>query len=93
MTQGSSSPSGGVVAAVDLGATSGRVVLGHVDRDGVRLQHVARFANEPVTMPEGRPTSQGAGGAGRVGLHWDVLGLGRGLDRGRLLGRGLRAAA
>jgi len=82
MTQGSSSPSGGVVAAVDLGATSGRVVLGHVDRDGVRLQHVARFANEPVTMPEGRPTSQGAGGAGRVGLHWDVLGLWRSVAAG-----------
>jgi len=71
-------PSGGVVAAVDLGATSGRVVLGHVDRDGVRLQHVARFANDPVTLPEG----QGAAGAGRAGLHWDVLGLWRSVAAG-----------
>jgi rhamnulokinase len=78
MSQGSSSPAGGVVVAVDLGATSGRVVLGHVDRDGVRLQHVARFANDPVTLPEG----QGAGGAGRVGLHWDVLGLWRSVVAG-----------
>lgn len=69
---------GGVVVAVDLGATSGRVVLGHVDRDGVRLQHVARFANEPVALPEGR----GEGGAGRVGLHWDVLGLWRSVTAG-----------
>ena len=75
---------GGVVAAVDLGATSGRVVLGHVDRDSVRLQHVARFANEPVTLPEGRPVGQGtsAGGAGRVGLHWDVTGLWRSVTAG-----------
>ncbi|KQR46859.1 carbohydrate kinase [Frigoribacterium sp. Leaf164] len=62
---------GGAVAAVDLGATSGRVVVGRVDRDGVRLQHVARFANEPVAVPEREP----GGVAGRVGLHWDALGL------------------
>lgn len=31
----------GTVAAVDLGATSGRVILGHVDTDGVRMEHVA----------------------------------------------------
>jgi rhamnulokinase len=75
---GRSGRSGGVVAAVDLGATSGRVVLGHVDRDGVRLQHVARFANDPVTLPEGGAE----GGAGRLGLHWDVLGLWRSVAAG-----------
>ncbi|MBF4602200.1 rhamnulokinase [Frigoribacterium sp. VKM Ac-1396] len=83
---GSTGAGGGVVAAVDLGATSGRVVLGHVDRHGVRLQHVARFANEPVTLPEGRGDGEGAvesaGGAGRVGLHWDVLGLWRSATAG-----------
>lgn len=36
------------VAAVDLGASSGRVVLGHVDRDSARLEEVHRFPNEPV---------------------------------------------
>lgn len=56
------------VAAVDLGATSGRVILGHVGPDELRLQHVARFANRPVTVPEG------AGGSVE-GLHWDILGL------------------
>ncbi|RPE77827.1 MULTISPECIES: rhamnulokinase family protein [unclassified Frondihabitans] len=56
----------GAVAAVDLGATSGRVILGHVGPNELRLQHVARFANRPVGVPEGE---------GREGLHWDVLGL------------------
>lgn len=49
---------GGVVAAVDLGATSGRVMLGYVDGDRVRLEQVARFANGPVARPDG--------------LHWDL---------------------
>lgn len=53
------------VAAVDLGATSGRVMVGRVQRDSVVLHEAARFANEPVALREG----------GRVGLHWDVLGL------------------
>ncbi|MBF4583489.1 rhamnulokinase [Curtobacterium sp. VKM Ac-2865] len=53
---------GGSVAAVDLGATSGRVVVGHVDADGVRMEQVARFPNGPVTRTEG----------GRDTLHWDV---------------------
>ncbi|AMM22862.1 carbohydrate kinase (plasmid) [Frondihabitans sp. PAMC 28766] len=56
----------GTVAAVDLGATSGRVILGHVSPNELRLQHVARFANRPVSVPEG---------SGARGLHWDVLGL------------------
>jgi rhamnulokinase len=53
--------SAGTVAAVDLGATSGRVVLGHVRADEVRLTPVARFANRPVRTPDG--------------LHWSVLEL------------------
>jgi rhamnulokinase len=69
-----STVSGGAVAAVDLGATSGRVMVGRVDREGVRLRPVARFANDPVTVPEG--------GAGRLGLHWDVLGLWRSVTAG-----------
>jgi rhamnulokinase len=55
------------VAAVDLGATSGRVMLGHVDAGSVRLDQVARFANGPVRQDDG--------------LHWDVSGLyGHALD-------------
>ncbi|MCB7135324.1 rhamnulokinase [Cellulosimicrobium marinum] len=51
----------GAVAAVDLGATSGRVIVGHLDGPDLRLRHVARFPNEPVRT--------------RDGLHWDLLGL------------------
>ena len=36
------------VAAVDLGATSGRVMLGYVGHNELRLQPVARFPNGPV---------------------------------------------
>ncbi|MBF4622418.1 rhamnulokinase family protein [Clavibacter sp. VKM Ac-2542] len=60
------------VAAVDLGATSGRVVVGHVGQDELRLRHVARFPNQPVRTHEG----------GSSGLHWDILGLHRSLSLG-----------
>lgn len=54
--------SGGVVAAVDLGATSGRVMLGYVGDGTLRLEAVARFPNGPVTGPDGA-------------LHWDFTAL------------------
>jgi rhamnulokinase len=60
------------VAAVDLGATSGRVIVGHVGRDELRLRHVARFPNQPVRIHEG----------GCSALHWDILGLHRSLTAG-----------
>jgi rhamnulokinase len=47
--------------AVDLGAESGRVVVGTLDRGKISLEQVSRFANRPVRLPDG--------------LHWDVLGL------------------
>jgi rhamnulokinase len=50
-----------VVAAVDLGASGGRVIAGQVSPDGVRLHAVSRFPNEPVF-------------AGRT-LYWDILRL------------------
>ena len=49
------------LAAVDLGASSGRVVLGRVGPDVLELTEVARFRNGPVRLPDG--------------LYWDVLGL------------------
>ncbi|WP_433300301.1 rhamnulokinase [Actinoplanes sp. CA-030573] len=52
-------------AAVDLGASSGRVMVGRVGESGVELTEVHRFANEPVR----------AGGT----LHWDILSLYRGV--------------
>lgn len=48
-------------AAVDLGATSGRVILGEVAPDRLVTHEVARFSNAGVRILEA--------------LHWDVLGL------------------
>jgi rhamnulokinase len=45
--------------AVDLGAESGRVVLGRFDGERISLEEVHRFPNMPVGLPDG--------------LHWDVL--------------------
>ncbi|MEV6495075.1 rhamnulokinase family protein [Actinoplanes sp. NPDC051633] len=52
-------------AAVDLGASSGRVMVGDVSASGVSLTEAHRFANEPVRV--------------RDTLHWDVLSLYRGV--------------
>lgn len=54
-----------VVAAVDLGATSGRVMLGHVGRNTLRLGTVARFPNGPTRVNEN----------GRAALHWNIVEL------------------
>ncbi|MET4637765.1 rhamnulokinase family protein [Mycetocola sp. 2940] len=51
----------GTVAAVDLGATSGRVMLGHVAPHQLRLEPVHRFPNGPTSTDDG--------------LHWDATGL------------------
>jgi rhamnulokinase len=48
-------------AAVDLGASSGRVMVGRVGPDSLELAEAHRFPNRPVRVPEG--------------LRWDVLGL------------------
>jgi len=52
---------GTTVAAVDLGASGGRVMAGQVSGSGVALHEVHRFPNLPVT----------AGGT----LYWDILRL------------------
>jgi rhamnulokinase len=41
------------VAAVDLGATSGRVVLGRVDSSGITLEEAARFPTGAVRRSDG----------------------------------------
>jgi rhamnulokinase len=51
----------GVHVAVDLGASSGRVVVGRVGPWRLELEEVHRFPNEPVALPDG--------------LHWDILRL------------------
>jgi rhamnulokinase len=57
--------------AFDLGAESGRAVLGRFDGDRLRLSELHRFANEPVRLPDG--------------LHWDVLRLFAEVKRGLAL--------
>jgi rhamnulokinase len=59
---------GRLVAAVDLGASSGRVMLGRVGPNELDLTEIHRFANEPVQLP----------GA----LHWDILRLHREVQAG-----------
>jgi len=51
----------GWVAAVDLGATSGRVMLGHLGPDQLSVEAVHRFPNDPVRVADG--------------LHWNILEL------------------
>ncbi|WP_031485496.1 rhamnulokinase [Streptomyces bicolor] len=55
-------------AAVDLGASSGRVMVGRVGPDSLELTEAHRFPNRPVRVPEG--------------LRWDVLGLYAGVLEG-----------
>jgi rhamnulokinase len=55
-----------VVAAIDIGASSGRVMLGRVGTGRVGagrldVEEVHRFGNEPILLP--------------TGLHWDAVGL------------------
>ncbi len=80
------------VAAVDLGASSGRVVRGRVGPDALEIETVARFPNGPVER-DGRPAlgppgaarpraGRAAGGRARCRQH-----------RRRLVGGRLRAAA
>jgi len=49
------------VAAIDLGATSGRVMVGQVGPDTLELRQVGRFPNGPVRTPDG--------------LHWNLQAL------------------
>src|SRR3954451_19303470 len=48
-------------AAIDLGASSGRVVVGRFDGATMQLEELHRFANRPVRLPDG--------------LRWNVLHL------------------
>jgi rhamnulokinase len=42
-------------AAVDLGASSGRVMVGRVGPSRLELSEAHRFPNEPVRLPDGQP--------------------------------------
>ena len=94
MSSAASSASGSVVA-VDIGASSGRVIVGRVGPRELRLDEVHRFPNEPVAAarrpPLGRPPAvprdprrAARGRPARVGAALE--------RRRRLVGRRLRAA-
>ncbi|WP_326696008.1 FGGY-family carbohydrate kinase [Streptomyces sp. NBC_01754] len=55
-------------AAADLGATSGRVILGRLEPGRLDLTEAHRFPNTPVRLPDG--------------LRWDVLALFQGVVDG-----------
>ncbi|WP_327665577.1 rhamnulokinase [Streptomyces sp. NBC_00498] len=55
-------------AAIDLGASSGRVMTAHVAPDTLTLTESHRFPNTPVRTPDG--------------LHWNILGLYAGILEG-----------
>jgi len=57
--------------AFDLGAESGRAILGQFDGERLQLSEVRRFPNGPVRLPDG--------------LHWDVLRLWTEIKRGLAL--------
>lgn len=56
---------GVTLAAADLGASSGRVMVGRVDGERVELSEAHRFVNTPVRVGET--------------LHWDILALYQGI--------------
>ncbi|WP_433049014.1 rhamnulokinase [Dactylosporangium sp. CS-033363] len=53
------------IAAVDLGASNGRVIVADVSSSAITFAEVARFANDPVSV--------------HGTLHWDILALYRGV--------------
>ncbi|BDX32100.1 rhamnulokinase [Mycobacterium antarcticum] len=66
--------------AVDLGATSGRVMLAEVGQGSLEMRQMNRFANEPVYLWNGE----------RTAMHWDLPGLFAGICAG--LAEAVRAA-
>ncbi|WP_329139652.1 rhamnulokinase [Streptomyces sp. NBC_01476] len=64
-------------AAVDLGATSGRVIIGRVGRGNLDLTETRRFPNTALRLP--------------TGLHWNLPGLFQGVLDG--LGEAAKAGA
>src|SRR5215218_1466316 len=66
--------------AIDLGAESGRAMLGRFDGERVEIEEHHRFANEPVRLPSG--------------LHWDAPRLFREIVRSLEIadGRGIAPA-
>ena len=54
--------------AIDLGAESGRVIVGHHDGETLQLEPVHRFTHAPLRLPSG--------------LHWNLTGIWSGILSG-----------
>ncbi len=54
--------------AIDLGAESGRVIVGVLENERLRLEEVHRFLHEPLWLP--------------TGLHWNITGIWREIVNG-----------
>jgi rhamnulokinase len=73
-------PDASAYAAIDFGASSGRVLSGRLDGGRLELEEIRRFPNRPVRWPDG--------------LHWDIAhlyseALGALLEAGPLRGIGI----
>lgn len=49
-------------AAIDLGASSGRVITGSISERAIKTEEIHRFSNGPIAVPEGDTS----------GLYWDI---------------------
>ena len=79
------------VVAIDLGASSGRVLRGVFDGERLAIEECSRFPNGPVALPgPARTGDSGSGGGGPascarsgdevgVAYEWDILALWRGI--------------
>src|ERR1041385_5428791 len=89
--------------AIDLGAESGRVILGSLSGGRLQLEEIHRFPNQPVELPSGlywdafrlfHEIEQGLTIAGRErrieasGIGVDTWGVDFALQIGRASGRG-----
>ena len=82
------------VVAIDLGASSGRVLRGVFDGERLAIEECSRFPNGPVALPGPRRVGDsGSGGVGPascarsgdevgVAYEWDILALWRGIMDG-----------
>ena len=85
--------------ACDLGAESGRIILGTFQEGRLTLEEMHRFPNDPVRIDGGlrwdvpRLFAEMKAGLARVAAHLRDAGIGSVKPQRGLLGRGLRAGA
>ena len=71
------------VVAIDLGASSGRVLRGVFDGERLAIEECSRFPNGPVAVPGPRRSdAPRSGGEAQVAYEWDILALWRGIFEG-----------